>query len=118
MWKNRIKTTSFWIGLSSVAILIADYLGNLFGFSICPNEISKGVFVVCSCLIAVGFVNKKNVNDKVVDKQELLDDINVLHKYADKSSDSNPSNLSSKSDNVMNKYSNNLNNNSESNDKS
>ncbi len=73
--KNRLKTTSFWFGISSAIIVLLDSLSKVFGLSISSSLVEDIIFSVLSILILIGFVTKKSVGEKETSSQELLEEI-------------------------------------------
>ena len=74
--KEKLKTTSFWLGLCSSIVLILESVSSLIGISLYPQVIEKVILSVCSVLVTIGIITKKNVNDKVnSSKDDLLDEI-------------------------------------------
>lgn len=73
--KKKIKTTSFWLGLSSAIVILIGTITNIFGVKISSGVIEDVIMAICSVLICLGFVNKKNEDGEVVSKEELLDEI-------------------------------------------
>lgn len=73
--KNKIRTTSFWLGLSGAIVVLASAISNLFGVSISSSVVEDIVLSVCAVLICFGFVNKRTESGETCSKEELLDDI-------------------------------------------
>ena len=74
--KEKLKTTSFWLGLCSSIVLILESVSSLIGISLYPHVIENVILSVCSVLVTIGIITKKNVNDKVnSSKDDLLDEI-------------------------------------------
>ncbi len=106
MWKKRTKTTSFWIGLSSILVLIVDYVSSEFGFSICSDLVPKIILGLCSFLVLVGFVNKKDVDGEPSQKTEILDEIKSLNNYTKNKSNTKNELLKKSNDKNLNNYTN------------
>ena len=71
--KEKIKTTSFWLGFSSAIVLIVDCVAGLFGVDVSSGAIEDVLLTICSVLVVVGFVTKKTINDvSDTSKEELL----------------------------------------------
>ena len=102
--KNRIRTTSFWIGLASVSVLVIDALSGVCGFSICSDNVIKAILGLSSILVVLGFVNKKDVDTPVANKDDLLSDLNTMNNYSDSSNNVHDINLNKSTDNIANKY--------------
>ena len=54
--KEKIKTTSFWLGLSSAIVLIVDCMAGLFGVDFSSGALEDVLLTICSVLVVVGFV--------------------------------------------------------------
>ena len=73
---NKLRTTSFWLGLSSGVVLILDCLSKIIGLDLYSKEVEVVVLSVCSILVTIGIVTKKKVDDnKDSTKEELLEEI-------------------------------------------
>ena len=71
--KEKLKTTSFWLGLSGAVIIVVDAVSQLFGVCVPSSEIESVIIAICSILVMLGIVTKKNVKDDTVySKDELL----------------------------------------------
>lgn len=74
--RNKLKTTSFWLGLSAALVIILDTITELLGIKLYSNEVESVILSICSILVTIGIVTKRKVTDeKEVDKKELLEDI-------------------------------------------
>lgn len=73
--KKRIKTTSFWLGLSGAVVIFVSAIASIFGIKIQSEVIEDIIMSVCSVLICFGFVNKKTEDGETLSKEELLDEI-------------------------------------------
>ena len=83
--KNKIKTTSFWLGIGGSVVIIISCLSNLFGFEICTEAIESIVVSVCSILVFMGIITKKSDNDSgCMSKDELIADIENFKKDDEK----------------------------------
>lgn len=79
--KNKLKTTSFWLGLSGALVVLIGAISRLFGVNISSAIVEDIVLSICSILICLGFVNKKTDSGVEETKEELLEEINdELHK--------------------------------------
>ena len=75
---NKLKTTSFWLGLSGAVVLILDSLSSILNVKLYSSEVQTIIIAICSVLVMLGFVTKKNSTDKTESsKEELLDEIDV-----------------------------------------
>lgn len=73
--KKRIKTTSFWLGLSGAVVIFVGAIASIFGIKIQSEVIEDIIMSVCSVLICFGFVNKKTEDGETLSKEDLLDEI-------------------------------------------
>lgn len=73
--KKKIRTTSFWLGLSGAVVILIGAIASIFGIKIQSEVIEDIIMSVCSILICFGFVNKKTEEGEELSKEELLDDI-------------------------------------------
>ena len=73
--KEKIKTTSFWLGVCGAIVIIADSITSIFGVSICTENIENIILSICSVLVLLGFITKKNIGGEDLSKDELLDDL-------------------------------------------
>lgn len=55
-FKERIKTYSFWTGLSASVVLLINAIAKCFGFSVDNSLVEDIIMSVCGVLVAVGFV--------------------------------------------------------------
>lgn len=61
--KDKIRTTSFWLGLSSACVLVVDCIADIFGLKICSGVVEKIVLTIASVLVMLGIITKKNTSD-------------------------------------------------------
>jgi len=74
--KSKLRTTSFWLSVSAAIVLVLDSLTNIFGVKLYSKEVEVIILSICSILVTIGIITKRNVTDtKEVDKKELLEDI-------------------------------------------
>ena len=52
--KNKFKSYSFWMSVCAAVILVINNLGNIFGFEISAELVTKLVDSVCGVLILFG----------------------------------------------------------------
>ncbi len=75
--KNKIRTTSFWLGLSGAIVIILETISNILGLNLYSKEIESIILSICSALVMVGIITKKNVTDeKESSSEDLLEEIN------------------------------------------
>lgn len=76
---NKLKTTSFWIGLSGAIVLILDCVSSIFNIKLYSQEVQTIIISICSILVLFGFVTKKTTEDKKeISKEELLDELDDI----------------------------------------
>lgn len=81
-FKERIRTYSFWTGLSASVVLLINAIAKCFGFSVDNSLVEDIIMSVCGVLVAVGFVcapksqkTDTTNTDKIKDEQtEALDE--------------------------------------------
>ena len=74
--KEKLKTTSFWLSVGSSVIIVLSCIADLFGFSICAQNVEQVIVSICSVLVVLGIVTKKNTADtNTVQKDELIAEI-------------------------------------------
>lgn len=75
--KEKLKTTSFWLGLSGACVMIADCIAELFDIEVCTGTIENIILTIASVLVMLGIVTKRSTGDKetVSNKEELLEDL-------------------------------------------
>lgn len=74
--KNKIKTTSFWLGVGSSIVIALSCLSELFGFEVCTDVVDNIVVCVCSVLVMLGIITKRSDQDvESVTKDDLIAEI-------------------------------------------
>lgn len=74
--KSKLQTTSFWLGLTGAIVLILDTISGLIGINLYSDVVKTIIISVCSILVTVGIITKRNVTDKEkVSQEELLEDL-------------------------------------------
>ena len=74
--KDKLKTTTFWLGLSGAIVLVLECLSDIIGLELYSKQVENIILSICSILVMVGIVTKRTTKDKEeIDKEELLDDI-------------------------------------------
>ena len=74
--KNKIKTTSFWLGIGSSIVIVVSCISDLIGFDIGTSIIESIVVSICSILVMLGIITKRTENDSDdVSKDTLIADI-------------------------------------------
>lgn len=75
--KQKFKTTAFWLGLCAGVVIILDTISSVFGINLYSKEIECVIMSICSALVMMGIITKKNIDDeKDSSKDELIDEIN------------------------------------------
>ncbi len=75
-FKNKIKTYSFWTGLSAAVVMLCNAIAKCFGFSINDQIIEDVIMSICGVLVAFGVVCmpiKKDV-DTTQKEQTTIED--------------------------------------------
>lgn len=76
--KEKIKTTSFWLEMSGVILVVIDTISTLFNLNLYSQVVQSIFMSMGSILVVVGVITKKNSNDKdEVSKEELLEDFEM-----------------------------------------
>lgn len=66
--KGKIKSFSFWTGLSAAVVVLFQSLGKVFGFSVNEQGISDIIMAICGVLVVFGIVSKKE--NKIQDLEQ------------------------------------------------
>ena len=75
-FKEKIKTYSFWTGLSAVVVLLCNSIAKCFGFSIDDGLIEDIIMSICGVLVAVGFVcAPKSQKTDTTNTEEIKDEL-------------------------------------------
>lgn len=73
---QKFKTTTFWLGLCGAIVIVLEAISGAFGINLYSKEIESIVLSICSALVMLGIVTKKNSGDsKESTKTELLEEI-------------------------------------------
>ena len=51
--KDKIKTSSFWLGVGGAIVLIINCLSDLFGFAICTDQVESVIVAICSVVVKI-----------------------------------------------------------------
>ena len=73
--KKKFRTTTFWLGLSGAIVIVLETISSAFGINLYSKEIESIIMSICSALVMLGIITKKNVGDDEVSKDTLLDEI-------------------------------------------
>ena len=60
--KERLKTTSFWLGLSGAVVIIVESISSLFNVEIASSVVEGIIMTICSVLVLLGIITKKTTN--------------------------------------------------------
>lgn len=75
-FKEKIKTYSFWTGLSAAVVLLCNSIAKCFGFSIDDGLIEDIIMSICGVLVAVGFVcAPKSQKTDTTNTEEIKDEL-------------------------------------------
>ena len=78
MMKKKFRTTSFWLGLSGAVVIVLETLSNIIGINLYSKEVEAIILSICSALVMLGIVTKKNVSDEnETSTKDLLEEINL-----------------------------------------
>lgn len=55
-FKEKIKTYSFWTGLSAAVVMLCNVIAKCFGFIIDNKLVEDIIMSICGVLVALGFV--------------------------------------------------------------
>ena len=73
--KNKLRTTSFWLGLGGALVIFLNSIADLFGLSIPLGDVEGVITAIAVLLIAVGFITKKTESGKDEKVEVLLEEI-------------------------------------------
>ena len=75
-FKEKIKTYSFWTGLSAAVVLLCNSIAKCFGFSIDDGLIEDIIMSICGVLVALGFVCvPKSQKTDTTNTEEIKDEL-------------------------------------------
>lgn len=75
--KKKIRTTSFWLGLSGAIVIVLETISSVLNLNLHSKEVESIILAICSALVMVGIITKKNVSDeKESSSKDLLEEIN------------------------------------------
>ncbi len=80
-FKNKIKTYSFWTGLSAAVVMLCNAIAKCFGFSINDQIIEDVIMSICGVLVAFGVVCMpiKKDTEQTEEEQTNEDDENLIN---------------------------------------
>lgn len=73
--KNKFRTTTFWLGLCGAIVIVLESISGAFGINLYSSEIESVIMSICSALVMLGIITKKEVGDTSQTKEELLEEI-------------------------------------------
>ncbi len=75
--KKKLRTTSFWLGVIGAIIIVLESITQVFGVELYSKQVESILLAVCSAMVLLGIITKKNENDNTDSSSEdLLDEIN------------------------------------------
>ena len=75
--KKKIRTTSFWLGLSGAIVIVLETISSVLNLNLHSKEVESIILAICSALVMVGIITKKNISDeKESSSRDLLEEIN------------------------------------------
>ena len=87
----KVKTTGFWISLTSAIVLVVQALANAFGFKFDAKYVNEIVTSVCGVLVVVGVLIP--TNNKKDDLMVVDDDFENFDEDLEQENDLTDSNL-------------------------
>ena len=73
---QKFKTTTFWLGLCGAIVIVLETISSAFGINLYSKEIESIIMSICSALVMLGIITKKDTKDKNdLTKDELLETI-------------------------------------------
>ena len=74
-FKEKIRTYSFWTGLSAAVVMLLNAIAKCFGFSIDDSLVEDIIMSICGVLVAVGFVcAPKSQKTDTTNTEEIKDE--------------------------------------------
>lgn len=74
-FKEKIRTYSFWTGLSAAVVMLLNAIAKCFGFSIDDSLVEDIIMSICGVLVAVGFVcAPKSQKTDTLNTEESIDE--------------------------------------------
>ena len=73
--KKKFRTTTFWLGLCGSIVIVLESISGAFGINLYSKEIESIIMSICSALVVLGIITKKDIGDDDVSKEMLLDEI-------------------------------------------
>ena len=77
--KEKVRTTTFWLGLCGALVIIVDCISGIFNLNIASEMVENIILTVASVLVLLGVITKKNISDNVDSERcELLDELKTI----------------------------------------
>jgi len=74
--KQKFRTTTFWLGLCGAIVIVLETISNAFSINLYSKEIESVIMSICSALVMLGIITKRNSDENSnVSKEELLEEI-------------------------------------------
>ena len=73
--KSKFRTTTFWLGLCGAIVIILESISGAFGINLYSSAIESIILSICSALVMLGIITKKDVGDSTRSKDDLLEEI-------------------------------------------
>ena len=74
--KEKVRTTSFWLGVAGVAVVVVNSISSVLGISIASDVVEAVVISISSILVILGVVHNKNINENTkYSKEELIGEL-------------------------------------------
>jgi len=74
--KQKFRTTTFWLGLCGAIVIVLEAISSAFKINLYSQEVESIVLSICSALVMLGIITKKDSSDeKEYTKEEILDEI-------------------------------------------
>jgi uncharacterized membrane protein len=86
--KEKIRTTSFWLGVSGAIVIVIECVASLFNINIMSGVVGDIMLAVCSVLVMLGIINKKNVGDtEISSENDLLEELKNIEMNSEDNND-------------------------------
>ena len=79
MMKEKFKSYSFWMSVTASVILVLNNLGDVFGFAVESETVTKIVDSICGVLILFGIITIPKSKTET-DDENILEDQNTENK--------------------------------------
>ena len=77
--KEKFKSYSFWMSVTAAVILVLNNIGNVFGFEVSSDVVTKIVDSICGVLILFGVItmSKDSSNENIETKENIEQEHNL-----------------------------------------